>query len=126
MHPSFTRFVSRVLIAWMIWLPFQAQAGMIGTDQAVAAAQARTSRATLAGFVGRADVASQLQALGLSPQAANERIAALTYAEVAALAGRIDGLPAGAGGQAIGILVVLAFLLWRFVLSADAKEPAKK
>ena len=134
MHSSFVRFICRVLVACMIGLPFHAQAGVIGTDQAVAAAQGQdvhaahgqTARATLAGFINRGEVAGQLQALGLSPQAAKERVAALTEAEVTRLAGQIEGLPAGAGGQFIGFLLIFVFLMWRFVFSDQAKAEAAK
>jgi len=122
MHRFFVRFVCRIMVACMIGLPFQAQAGMIGTDQAVSAA-----RATVAGFVNRSDVAGQLQALGLSPQAANERLAALTDQEVASLAGRIDALPAGAiAGLPLIVAVVLLLYYLIVVPSTAVKEPAKK
>jgi len=122
MHRFFVRFVCRIMVACMIGLPFQAQAGMIGTDRAVSAA-----RATVAGFVNRSDVAGQLQALGLSPQAANERLAALTDQEVASLAGRIDALPAGAiAGLPLIVAVVLLFYYLIVVPSTAVKEPAKK
>jgi hypothetical protein len=124
MKSTFVRFVCRVLITSMIVLPLQAQAGLIGTDQAVSAAQAQAARATLAGFIGRAEVATQLQLLGLSSQAAKERVAALTDAEVATLAGRIEGLPAGAGGQALGFALIIIFLIWRFSFSDQGKTEA--
>jgi len=113
MKTTLTRFVCRLLIASMMALPFQAQAGLIGTSEVLS--------------VNRAAVAEQLQSLGLTPQAAQERVAALTDAEVAALADRVDGLPAGAfGGAAIGILVVAIFLLWRFQFSDQAKAETGK
>lgn len=112
MKSAFARFVCRILIAGMIVLPWQAQAGLIGTDQAVAAAQAQTARATVAGFVSRSEVAGQLQVLGLSPQAANERVAALSDAEVAGMAGRIDALPAGGIGGLLPIIVIALLLYY--------------
>lgn len=126
MQSIFARFICRVLIACMIGLPFQAQAGVIGTDQAVAAAQGQAARATVAGFIDRADVAVQLQALGLAAKDAKARVAALTDAEAAAIADRVDSLPAGANGGGIGILLVILFLLWRFVFSDQAKAEAAK
>lgn len=125
MTSMFTRFICRMLAAAMIVLPFHAQAGVIGTGEAVAA-DAQAARAAVAGFVSRGDVASQLQALGLSAQAASERVAALSDAEVASLAGRIEALPAG--GIA-GILPFLAAVLLIYYLiiapSATAKETGK-
>ncbi len=109
MTSMFTRFICRILAAAMVFLPLHAQAGVIGTDQAVAA----DARATVAGFAARSEVAGKLQALGVSPQEASMRIAALSDAEVASLAGRIDALPAG--GIA-GILPILAAVLLVYFL----------
>jgi hypothetical protein len=129
MHSSFVRFICRVLIASMIVLPFQAQAGLIASDQAFAAAQAQAqaARATVAGFINRGEVAGQLQALGLSPQAAKERVAALTDAEVAGLAGRIDALPAGGIAGWLPFIVIALLIYYLIAVPAtSAKEPAKK
>ena len=110
----FTRLVSRLLIVCMIGLPFQVHAGLIGTDEVVSAAQAAAARTTVASVLNRSDVASQLQALGLSPQAAKDRVAALTDAEVAKLAGKLDSLPAGADSTAgvVILLILLGVLIW--------------
>ena len=114
MSTSFVRILSRILIVCMIGLPFKVNAGMIGTDTVVSAAQAQAARDLVNNFVNRTDVAGQLQALGLSPQTAKERVAALTDAEVAKLAGQIDSLPAGAvsNGGALVLLILLGLLIW--------------
>jgi hypothetical protein len=111
MNSMFARFVCRVLAASMIVLPFNAQAGLIGTDQAT--------------MVDRGAVAAQLQAYGLSPRESGERVAALTDAEVAVLAARMDVLPAGGVAGLLPILVI-AFLFWRFALSDQAKAESSK
>jgi len=113
MKSAWTRTICRVLAALMIWTPYQiAQAGMIGTEQAVSTTTSQ-DRGTVLGFVGRADVARELQALGIDAAAARERIAAMTDQEVQSLAGRIDSLPAGAdvGGIAV-LLLILVFMWW--------------
>lgn len=114
MSTFFTRLVSRLLMVCMIGLPFQVHAGLVGTDDVVSAAQAVAARSTVATVLNRADVAGQLQALGLTPQAAKDRVAALTDAEVAKLAGQIDSLPAGADSSAgaILLLILLGVLIW--------------
>ena len=40
------------------------------------------------------------------------RVAALTDAEVAKLAGQIDSLPAGANGTGLAWLIIIALLIW--------------
>ena len=105
----------RILVALMIWGPYQAvQAGMIGTEQVVAAA--KTDRAVLMDLVARADVARELQSLGVDPVQVRSRIASMTDQEVGSLAGQIDALPAGAlsNGAAIVLIVVVAAVLWWF------------
>ena len=116
MSMSFVRLISRLLIVCLIGLPFQVSAGMIGTDQAVSAAQAQAARATVLGQISRADVAGQLQSLGLTPQAAKDRVAALTDVEVAKLAGQIDSLPAGADGSPFLAVVLIVFLIYWFLI----------
>jgi hypothetical protein len=115
MSTSFVRFLSRLLIVCMIGLPFQAQAGMIGTSEVVSAAQAVAARDTVATFMNRSDVSGQLQTLGLSAKDAQERVAALTDVEVAKLAGQIDSLPAGADGGSLLLLILLGVLIWWLV-----------
>lgn len=115
MRSSFVRILSRILIVCMIGLPFQAHAGLIGTDQIVTAEQALAARDMVNSVVTRADVASQLQALGLSPEAAKDRVAALTDSEVSKLAGQLQNLPAGADGGALILLIVLGILIWWLV-----------
>jgi hypothetical protein len=120
MKTTIARFICRIVTASLIVLPWQAQAGMIATDQALGDAQAK-----VAGFVERSEVAAHLERFGLSQQAARERVAALTDAQVAEIAGRIDALPAG--GNSVLALVVVFFLIWHFFLSdsATAKASAK-
>ena len=114
MNTTFARLVSRILIVCMIGLPFQVHAGMIGTDTVVAVAQAQAARDVLSSVIERTDVASQLQALGLSPQSAKDRVNALTDAEVAKLAGQLQQVPAGADGTGVALLIVVVLLLWWF------------
>ena len=117
MNRAFIRFVSRILIASLVWLPLQAQAELIGSSQAAPAAQARSARAAIAGH---------LESFGLAREAARERVAALTDAEILALADRVARLPAGSNGVGVGALLVLLFLIWRFFFSDQAKAEAAK
>jgi len=118
MSKFFVRLVSRLLVVCLIGVPFQVSAGMIGTSDVVTAAQAAAARTTVASFLNRTDVTNQLQALGLTAKAAQERVAALTDEEVAKLAGQLDSLPAGAwsDGATAAAVILIAFLVWYFLI----------
>ena len=108
------RMMCRVLVVSMMLLPFQTvQAGMIGTDQMASVASAQADRASVLSLMSRADVASQLQAMGLDPKVAADRVAAMTDEEVRTLAGKLDSVPAGASsGWWIAGVIIVAVLIW--------------
>jgi hypothetical protein len=109
------RCVCRMLIVCMGAFPFSTYAGMVSTDQVVAAVQTQTSRDRLRDLVGRSDVRNQLQNFGISASAAQERVSAMTNAEVASLAGQIDSLPAGgSSGWAIAAGLLIIGLIWYY------------
>lgn len=115
MNLTFIRFISRILIACMIVLPFQASAGLIGTDQAVSDAQAAAARDRVVSLIERAEVARQLQSYGLTPENAKLRVNALTASEVTQLAARIDSVPAGADGAgAVLLIAAVVLIVWLF------------
>jgi hypothetical protein len=104
--------ICRLLIVLMAWTPYQiAQAGMIGTDQVVASAS-QADRGAVLNFVSRSDVSSQLQALGLDPASAKDRVAAMTDDEVRSIAGKIQAMPAGADGTGLLLLIIIIALIW--------------
>jgi Family of unknown function (DUF6627) len=112
MKSAWARAICRLLIVLMVWTPYQAaQAGMIGTDQA-AAPSSQADRAAVLSFVSRADVAGQLQSMGLDAATAKDRVAAMTDAEVAYLAGRIEQLPAGADTAGVILLILIIAAIW--------------
>jgi len=114
MKQGFVGMISRLLVVSMLMLPFQAvQAGMVGTEQVSAAASAQASRDALLSTLARAEVASQLQSLGIDTNAAKARVGAMTDEEVRTLSGQIESLPAGAlSGWAWAGLVAIAVLIW--------------
>jgi hypothetical protein len=124
-RPLFARLVCSMLVVCMTVLPFNAQAGLIGTVEALAAGQAQSARDRVNSLVSRADVAAQLQAFGVPALEAAARVDALSDAEVAVLAGRIDALPAGA--NSVLAVVVIVLLIYFLVMhgGSSAKEPAK-
>src|SRR4051812_48304331 len=98
--PMFRRLIASLLVA-CIALPLPAQAGMIATD---------AEREHVARVLERADVQARLVTLGVDPAAVRARVAALNDDEVAALAARIDTLPAG-GADIIGALLLVFIVL---------------
>jgi hypothetical protein len=74
-------------------------------DAAVSAVQAK---------LGRADVRQALTDLGVDPDTAQQRVAALTDAEIAKLQADLDRLPAGGDGGWILLAIVLGILIYLF------------
>ena len=111
------KILSRLLIALMIWTPYQiATAGMIGTDQVVTST-AQADRTTVSNFLNRSDVAGKLQSLGVDPSTAKDRVGAMTDQEVQSLAGRISALPAGGDVSTAGVILILILIgaaVWWF------------
>lgn len=111
MQGSFTKLVSRLLVLCMLAVPFSSHAGMISTDQVVAAQQS-AARGQINSYLARGDVQAQLQTMGVSPETAKDRVAAMTDAEVQQLVGQIDSAPAGAASQAWAVVVGVAIIVW--------------
>jgi hypothetical protein len=86
-----------------------AQAAMVGTGTVIANEQVAVDRVQLAAALDRSDVQQQLAALGVDPQQAKERVAAMTDDEVQALNGRLNELPAG--GDILGVALVVFIVL---------------
>ena len=99
----FRRLIASLLILSLV-LPFPAHAGLIGTADTL-------QRERLTSFLERAEVQAQLQSQGIDPADAKARVSALTDAEAAELAGRIDSLPAGGGVSLLGAIVLIFLVL---------------
>lgn len=107
------KMICRMLVVSLLFFSYHASAGMIGTDQVVRAAP-QGDRAHIAGLMSRAEVTSQLQALGVDVEAAKARVAAMTDDEARSLAGKLQSLPAGADsdGWVVVAIIVAAVLAW--------------
>jgi hypothetical protein len=111
------RCISRLLIISVFLLPVQPiQAAMVGTGQLISAQQEQGERDKIRTFIGRAEVASQLQALGVNPETAKQRVDALTDEEVQRIAGNLDALPAGGFWGELLLLALVAWLIYIFVV----------
>lgn len=86
------------------------QAGMVETDRVIQQSE-DSSRDRVRSFLNRQDVRTQLESLGISPEEAQSRVAALSDSEIDRIVGRIDELPAGQGAGAIIGAAVLIFLI---------------
>jgi hypothetical protein len=86
-----------------------AHAGMVSTEQAMSTAASDADRDRVTRFLTREDVRAELQAQGVDAQDALARVQAMSDAEVAQLAQRVDEAPAGAGvvGVLFSIFVIL-------------------
>lgn len=82
-----------------------AQAAMVGTDQVLTDARAETQRAELIRMIERDQVQQQLEAMGVDPAHAKERVQRMTDAELAQLHGRMK--EAAAGGDVLGVALVV-------------------
>ncbi|MDB5944287.1 MAG: hypothetical protein JWQ13_3853 [Ramlibacter sp.] len=114
---SLKKNTCRVLVVAMMTLSFQsARAGLIGTEQAGAEGAASAQRSMVMSVLDRAETAAQLQAQGIDPAMARERVAGMTDQEVRQIAGDMQTAPAGAGLNAGGWLavIVIAGLVWYF------------
>jgi hypothetical protein len=108
---TFKRFIASVLLAStaMMGLPLTVNAGLVSTEEVATTAVADGQRDKVQAFLARDDVRAALEKQGVDAVAASERVQAMTDAEVAQLADRVDMAPAGAGiaGLALTVLVVL-------------------
>ena len=108
------RLFIQVLCVAMLNLgsPLVAQAGLIGTLQAVEADTRAQDLATVSAALARDQVREQFTALGVDPAEVETRIAALTDSELRILAGKVADAPAGADALAvIGIVFVVLLIL---------------
>src|SRR6185369_10775297 len=79
MTSTMKKMTCRALVVSLLALSFQtANAGLIGADQALAAGAAQTERGLVMSVLNRAETAAQLQAQGVDPTMARQRVAAMT------------------------------------------------
>lgn len=108
----FKRLMASTLIAstTLMGLPLTSQAAMVSTEEALSAMPAGAGQRELVRtFLMRDDVRQALQTQGISGQSAIDRVNAMSDAEVAQLAGRVDQAPAG--GDVLGLLFTVFIVL---------------
>jgi hypothetical protein len=89
-------------------------AGLITTSEVVAAeagADAAADRTLVLEMLQRAEVQAKMRELGVDPEAAQARVAALSDKEISVLAQRIETAPAGGNDVLLVALIVFLVLL---------------
>lgn len=95
------------LLALVLAVP-QVYADMIPTQS--------PERSRVMALMERPEVAQQLEKMGIAKDEAKARVAAMSEAEVAGLAGKLDALPAGGALSNQDFLLVLVVILLIIVL----------
>ncbi len=110
-HGRVVRMVAGAVAAGLLGstMPAPVQARVVSTEEALAAVPA-PERAALEALLARDDVRTRLEALGVDPRQAVERVQALDDRQARELAARIDELPAG-GDLVSAILTIFIVLL---------------
>ena len=112
-NPRFRRFIASLLILpfTLLSAPQAAWAGAIGTQALLQSEQGELTAERLRSMLARDDVKAMLEQHGVSPEAAAERVAALTETEIAALQQDLDELPAGGVLEVLGVVLVVLIVL---------------
>lgn len=100
-----------VLVASLIGTSLQnaAYAGVITTQQYLAAVDRDATRQRIDAVLAREEVRNQLEQHGVDPSALDERLAALTDQELSLLATDLENMPAG--GDILAVLGIVAIVL---------------
>lgn len=92
-----------------------ARAELVPTEAVLSDAGA--ARGQVGALLVRDEVTRELRELGVDPEQARARVAALSDAELAEIAGRLDQLPAG--GDAVGAIVTALLIVFIVLLITD-------
>ena len=120
----YRKYIGLTVVVSMFLLNFPlspARADMITTEYTVAQdADQLSDRTRVRAFLGRADVMAQMQAYGISHEEALSRVDSLTDREIASIAGKLDQIPVGAGGNYEfdgSLLAIIGLLLYTIVFA---------
>jgi len=94
-----------------------AHAGLVSTEDAVEQQSVAADRAHLLDLIEREDVRQDLIGLGVDPDEAAMRIAALSDEELAQIMDKVDQMPAGQ--SALGVIVGAALIVFIVLLITD-------
>lgn len=123
-HPLKKLLVHTTITAFVfVGFTQSVQAAIVSTEQVVTAAAAEQNRAKVAATFERADVQAELQKMGVSSDEARARVAAMSDAEAASVANKIDSLPAGGDGIVGAIVFIFVLLLVTDILGLTKVFP---
>jgi len=114
MQRRISRFLALTLAALTLFTGLQfsvAQAAMVSTAQVVMQEQTHFDSSQLQQRLSRADAVSTLQAMGVDPVLVQERVAAMTDAELQQFNQQVDEMQAGSGALGVILLVFLVLIL---------------
>jgi hypothetical protein len=103
--------VMALTVAAMLVTSLPVHAGIVGTEQMVTQQARAASLDRIESALAQAEVAAQLQAWGVAPEAVKERLAALSDAELQHLAANMESDPAGGVLVIIGAVFVVLIIL---------------
>lgn len=106
---TLNRYIACALVVSIIGtgMPASSLAAIVSTEEL----HANVKRDQVTGFLERTEVRARMQDLGVDPAAARARVDALSDDEVASLAERIDGMPAGGSDALTAVVVVFLVLI---------------
>lgn len=105
-------FVLTVIAAFLsLGVMSSASAGIVSAGKAVQAESTISHLKNVRIFLAREDVRANLEALGVDPARAQERVAAMSAEELATLSDRIDAVPAGGLLEVLGIILIVLLIL---------------
>jgi hypothetical protein len=99
--------------------PLVAQAGIVGTLQAVESSTRTNDLARVTGALAQEQVRQQMLAMGVEAAAVEGRLARLTDSELRTLADRMEQMPAGGDALAVIGIVFLVLLILEAVGVTD-------
>lgn len=108
-----------IILSFLSVITLPAQAAMLGTNELVQQHQVESDRAQLNELLQREDVKSQFEAMGVSPDEVEERVAALTDAEVQQLNQQMADLPAGGDVLSLIVLIFIVFIITDVIGATD-------
>ncbi len=110
MNP-FKRLLASALIVstTLMGFPLAAQASMVSTAEAMSTQAGDADREKVSAFLAREAVRAALEARGVSSASATDRVKAMSDAEVAQVASRVDQMPAG--GEILGLIFTVFIVL---------------